>query len=95
MNILQMIIGLLLPMVLAAQRPLPLGAESPFGMDMNQGSTTLSGYKSIVNKTFGETAAYRRKLSMTSSFYGAVILNSVDVGRVQDPSHSPPNATQV
>ena len=92
MNILQMIIGLLLPMVLAAQRPLLAGVEAPHSKDMNWGSTTLSGYKSIVIKAQVETAAYRRKLSIAPSFYGVTIMNSVDVGRMQDQSHIQPRA---
>lgn len=91
MNILQMIVGLLLPTILAAQRPL-LGDAQPFaGMDLNWGSRTLSGYMSIVIKTPGETAAYRRKLSMAPGFHGAGFLNPVDVGRMQDQPHGQPS----
>ena len=91
MNILQMIVGLLLPTVLAAQRPLLVDAQPFAGMDLNEGSRILSGYRHIVIKTPGETAAYRRKLSMAPGFHGAMILNPADVGRTQDQPHGEPS----
>jgi hypothetical protein len=57
MNILKVIAGLLLPMVLAAQRPMP-------GF-LNKGSTTLSGNNSSVFKLHDHERAHRLKLSMT------------------------------
>jgi hypothetical protein len=56
MNILKVIVGLLLPMVLAAQRPL-----SGF---LNTGSTTLSGHYSIVFTLHDHDEAHRLKLSI-------------------------------
>lgn len=56
MNILKVIVGLLLPMVLAAQRPL-----SGF---LNTGSTTLSGHHSTVFTLHDHKGSYRLKLSV-------------------------------
>lgn len=58
MNILKVIVGLLLPMVLAAQRPL-----LEF---LNTGSTTLSGHYSIVFSLHDHDEAHRLKLSIAS-----------------------------
>ncbi|HET9237229.1 MAG TPA: hypothetical protein VFO10_08255 [Oligoflexus sp.] len=60
MNILKVIAGLLLPMILAAQRPL-----SGF---LNLGSTTLSGNYSIVFRSHDLDRGHRLKLSMTPAF---------------------------